>query len=229
MTPSSKALHDTYIKYAGTHTPNCPGNDERGLYVSYYQPRSWTSTSQQSLARRNQTIFLEQLTALDNITTSSQRDGGGINGRYVERRKVKGKWEEKVGYHYRSAGGVPTWVDSPDARPSDRLRGAHHRRWVSSGSRYQGGDSGGLRLRACRGPRHLCERQRLCWRRRLLHQAGPQKTGKRSSKGNTVVTATRFFSDGRMRGKVRFFLSCFLFICFFWVWMGRRRKQDSTS
>jgi hypothetical protein len=54
-----------------------------------------------------------------------------------------------------------------------------------------------------------CKSQRLYRRGRWLYQAEGTPASRRGKEEAARATATRFFFDGRMRGRVRFFWSCF--------------------
>jgi hypothetical protein len=65
-------------------------------------------------------------------------------------------------------------------------------------------------------PGRGCERQRLYWRGRWLHQA-EGTPARRQEEEATRAAATRFFFYSGMRGKESFVLSCFVFALFLLV------------
>jgi hypothetical protein len=69
----------------------------------------------------------------------------------------------------------------------------------------------------------VCERQRLHRRRRWLHQAEGTPARRKGEEEAPRATATRFFFDGRMRGRGASFV--WLFICFFCLGVESGEKE----
>jgi hypothetical protein len=68
-------------------------------------------------------------------------------------------------------------------------------------------------------------------RGRWLHQTEGTPAGRKGQEEAARALATRFFFDGRMKGKrgAHFFLSYFLFVSFVWASNGEKEKRESPK